>query len=322
MLRTNKGRPVEFKAELTSLFPPRTPLTVELVLGGQGGGGRHVPMKLIDGAYRAVAVPFPEAKLPPAVKVKVERDSADSDTIRCTVVASRSGQDMSRKEALLFAEDADQPTLKVVSEGRFIRPHRSETPVNSFRVLIPSGNPLCGGGSGGVHSFGAAPLVGGWKRFDGNVQGRFIRTHPFTFRPPRGQDFEAREYILGVYDRDRRNEYNNPLPTVEVFDGFAGTSPELLRKYPGLITIDEAFVDTGSFRGTVRHSKLDIEFTGRLRVWECELDKNTSPGVLEAGDSVIRRLAVDFLLQCKATKPGVQNPPPVAGMLRIRSSYE
>jgi len=168
-------------------------------------------MALVDGAYRAVAVPFPETKLPAAVKVFVAReevstvawiedqslvaagktfmlsqadtldpsvfflvrfrdgsavasskagaklsgldgiwaaiarqepnfepstvtgilvrDSVNPHTIPCAVVASRSDQPVSWSAALLFASPAEQPTLKAVSEGRFLEPRRTESPV-------------------------------------------------------------------------------------------------------------------------------------------------------------------------------------------------
>ncbi len=321
VLRANKGRPVEFKAELTSLFPPRTPLTVELVLGGQGGGGRHVPMKLVDGAYRAVAVPFPEGKLPPGVEVKVDRDSADSDTIRCTVVASRSGQDVSRKEALLFVEDADQPTLKAVSEGRFIRPHRTETPVTSFRMIIPPGNPL--GESPNTNPNMAASvrrqLVGGEWQFQGGDRvfemvstcfcapnmtfgnvvrdgfGFFLPTGwTVGFKAADGQGVGVGEHEAGVYKDSR-----NPLSNVQVVSR-VGLSPQILRNYSGRVRIVRG--SPGDGIPTLTY----LECSGRFRVWEC------AEG----------RLAVDFVLWGKAEKPGEPDPPPVAGMFRCRSTYK
>jgi Trypsin-like peptidase domain len=256
-------------------------------------------------------------------------DISGPDMLPCAVVAREANRPVSRHAMVLLAQDPERPTLQAVTKAQFIQPHRSETPVNSFRMLIPSRNPLGEGAEklhegGGAYNFGQGyGIVGGWKHPDGTVGGRFIRIGFFTFRPPGGQDFEAREYVLGVYSR--RNESNNPLPTVEVLGtdfATAPNSPEILRKYPGLISIDETSVNSPNFRGKLRQSRLDIEFTGRLRVWEFELDKNPGPGHQGGGDSVIRRLAFDFLLQCKATKPGVKDPPPVAGMLRIRSSFE
>ncbi len=71
VLRADRDKPVEFKAVLRSLFPPRDPLKVELVLGGTADKARHYPMSLADGAYRTKAVPFGEATDNRAVRLQL-----------------------------------------------------------------------------------------------------------------------------------------------------------------------------------------------------------------------------------------------------------
>jgi hypothetical protein len=71
VFRADRDKPVEFKAALRSLFPPRDPLTIELVLGGTGEGARRYPMRLVDGAYRTKAVPFGGAKDSRAVQLEM-----------------------------------------------------------------------------------------------------------------------------------------------------------------------------------------------------------------------------------------------------------
>jgi hypothetical protein len=75
VLRTDKAKPTVFKAVLSSLFPSRDPLTVELVFGATGAGERRVPMALADGAYRAETTPFLAEGQPPLIKLTVEREA-------------------------------------------------------------------------------------------------------------------------------------------------------------------------------------------------------------------------------------------------------
>ncbi len=225
-------------------------------------------------------------------------DIVGADMLPCAVVASEADRSVARHANVVLAQDSERPTLETVSKGEFIQPRRSESPVTLFCMLIPSGNPLSEVAgefheSGEAYNFGTAfeAIVGGAKLADGKVGSRSVRIGHFTFRPPGLQDFEAREYVLGVYDRI--NASNNPLPTVEVrCPDFAHIpkSPEILRKYPGLIAIDETVVNTPNLRGKLRNSRFDIQFTGRLRVWEFELDKNPIPNNQRGGESAIRRL--------------------------------
>jgi hypothetical protein len=67
-----QGQPIEFQAKATSLFPARGPLELELVLSGALANGGRYPMKWVEGAYRATAVPFPPAKGPLMVGLEIK----------------------------------------------------------------------------------------------------------------------------------------------------------------------------------------------------------------------------------------------------------
>jgi hypothetical protein len=254
-------------------------------------------------------------------------DLLGPDMLPCAVVARDAGRPVARIARVLLAQNTERPTLETLSKGQFIRPRRSETPVSSFRLLIPPGNPL-GEGLERIREGGAVyslrwklpPRVGGSRLPGGAASSRVVTVGLFSFRPPHGRDFEPREYTLGAYEP---GNLSDPRPTVEVRCPDFATTPraaEILRKYRGLISTFDAVIEGPTHRQQFRQSRLDIEFTGRMRVWEFELDMVRDP--IFRDESRIRRLAVDFLLQCKATRPGVQDPPPVAGMIRIRSSYE
>jgi hypothetical protein len=81
VLRSDRDKPVEFKAFLRSLVPPRDPLSVELVLGGMGDEARRYPMKMVDGAYRTKAVPSGGAKDVRPVRLELQRAFGGGRTI-------------------------------------------------------------------------------------------------------------------------------------------------------------------------------------------------------------------------------------------------
>jgi hypothetical protein len=71
--RAAAGQPVEFRAELKTLFPPREPVELELTMRDAGGRERRFPMIRSGMTYRAVAVPFPVPEARPGVSLTVMR---------------------------------------------------------------------------------------------------------------------------------------------------------------------------------------------------------------------------------------------------------
>jgi len=69
---SNQHEPFEFTAKATALLPSREALDLELILGAGPGKERRFPMKLVDGIYRARAVPFPAREGPLALRVEVK----------------------------------------------------------------------------------------------------------------------------------------------------------------------------------------------------------------------------------------------------------
>jgi hypothetical protein len=71
----NRQGAFEFTAKTISLLPTKEPLDLEMILGAGPGKERRFPMKLADGTYRAMAVPFPPREGPPVCRVEVKYEN-------------------------------------------------------------------------------------------------------------------------------------------------------------------------------------------------------------------------------------------------------
>jgi hypothetical protein len=68
----NRHSEFEFTAQSISVVPLRETPELELVLGSEPGRERRLPMKLVDGTYRARVIPFPAREGPLACRVEVK----------------------------------------------------------------------------------------------------------------------------------------------------------------------------------------------------------------------------------------------------------
>jgi hypothetical protein len=72
------SKPFEFTARLKTLFSPRDPIELELVLHDSPAEARRFPMHYANGSYRATATPFPGAAANPALVLTLRRDTGPS----------------------------------------------------------------------------------------------------------------------------------------------------------------------------------------------------------------------------------------------------
>jgi len=306
---------VQFRPFQSVMFP-----------GGGNWFGPDVKVSGLDGVLGALERQEPNFEPSTATEILVG-EAVDSDTVVCTVVARRSERPVSRLSRLLFAEDAERPTIEALSKRQFIRPHRSESPVMSFRMLIPPGNPI----GETPNPMVAAKLPGRIGGQEGSRDGApvfdfgsFTPTVTLSNTGARGAsnitlptgwhlDFEAGwdQYMHeGAYTVAASNPTNfrDPLPRVTAFRDFV--TPKTLANYPGQVRMIEVPFNPN----IIRHDagKLCyIDFSGQFRVWEFE----------ERGRDGKPHLALDFVLRGKPKQPGGPDLPPVVGMVRVNSRY-
>jgi hypothetical protein len=235
-----------------------------------------------------------------------EAPDTPTDTVRCTLVARRAGTIVGRLESEIYAQDPERPTLETLSQGRFIRPHRSLSPVTSLRLRIPEDDRLgrcdrqelidefrrClirdpGAGSGRNQEWlfegegRLAPPFGPSGRFqiDSLPIGHRYSFWQIELRLPASRKFESGDYVF-VAD-DQTGPPRNPIATGAAHFQFGDITKR-------------------------------ISYDGRIRVWEIETT------------GVNRRVAFDFVLRYRTIgdKPGAGGHRLVVGMYRWRSTFE
>jgi len=267
------------------------------------------PIVGLDGLLAEIKRRMP--KVDPKVVTKIlvnpqEASDTDTDTVRCTLVARRAGTIVGRLQTEIYAEDPAQPSLETLSRGQFIRPHRSQSPVTSLRLRIPEDD--------GLGHCDRKDLVDEFRRCLTNTPAASGRKQTFLF--------EGEKPLFTRFSRDGGYELDSVsiqhrysswrigfgLPLGQTFE--PGEYVIIADDRPGT---PRSPIATGARNFSTDASKW-IRYDGRIRVWE----------LVKAGDGLVKRLAMDFVLRykTKGQKPDAGGDQVVVGMYRWRSTFQ
>jgi hypothetical protein len=269
----------------------------------------EAPIAGLDGLLREIKRRTPSVDLKTVSRIVVDPIHAapiDGDVARCTIVAKRAGTIVGRLETEIYRQAREQPNLETLSRGKFLRPHRSVTPVTLMRLRVPEGDGfaqchrdeqvdefrrclirspadaaarkqtfLLEGDrflAASIASDGQASLPVGL------TPGSLVIAHNASAwrvecRLPTGERFQPGEYLIVAND------------------------PEGTPRNP---------IATG--RSYLKPGDDPIPYEGRIRIWEFDAD----------------RRAFDFILRKKTDKPsaGAGSLYDLVGMYRWRSTFE
>ncbi len=274
------------------------------------------PLVGLESLFREIESRLPEVDLKAVTGILVNpREASDPNTAGCTLVARRAGTIVARLDSEIYFQDSQEPSLETLSQDRFIRPHRSLTPVTSLRLHVPQGDRIgeCqrkdllnefqrrlisnpSGAASGEKSFlfesGKFSINYGFTtEKDLFGPGSLVFGHEYSswrmeFRLPADQHIESGEYVL--VDDVQPHSWCGRTITASL------SQNQLLRNIQP--------VNDGR-----------AEYFGRIRVWE-----------LERRGREVDRLAIDFILRLKkhGDQPAAVAGPPLVGMLRVGSSFE
>jgi hypothetical protein len=253
----------------------------------------------------------------------------DDETVLCSVVARRSGRVVARTTVPMVTSGAVGPTLKAVSEGRFVKPNRVVSPVNSLRVFIPEGDPA----SRVEYTRYSMPTRGPTSQVV-KVDDRKNAVPPGPGDPTEpGRVYQYDDVPRMVTTQFNQLPQGNTNPLYGKRGGLkiSGLGPmetsilllladsDSLKIGEFAIQAPESFNPRGPFL-VASHLQLrslssptlpDGSYSGRFRVWEFEIVR---------GEPM--RLAVDFALERKPDQPGGKPIPSISGMVRVNSRYE
>jgi hypothetical protein len=329
----------EFKAKTISLLSTKEPLDLELVLGAGPGKERRFPMELVDGAYRAKAIPFPAPEGPTLCRVEVKYEDgsvtggvedktyriADKEVKLSQVRSLRMGikpearlGDGRRLEGKLDGLDA--LSLKVGKQLlRLDLANALEVSVEAIEEVTEISCTIVARQAGReVHRQSEPLYIEGVSRaiIETLANGKFVKpvrsgtpVSTLSVVSSKG-DYIGQGQSYSYLGNDLTVQTNQRGVTVQV-EGIGGWTLNL--GGPG-----NRFLEVGEYEGAKRFpfsgDAPGLEFFGKGRganklsgkfvVWEIEVK----------GNQVVR-LAVDFIQRCEETMP------PLYGSLRINSSF-